>query len=76
MVDKLSEAGCVVLPSGNAPQRYSFLAVYFIEGWQDKAEEIMQVVDIDKIDQVTTILQQSEELVVVLQVSDTASDVI
>ena len=75
MTDKLSEAGYVVLSPENAPQRYSSSAVYFAEGWQDKAEEILQAAEIDEIEAPTAMPQQfaSEEVaVIVLLGTDTA----
>ena len=75
MTDKLSEAGFVVLSPENAPQRYSSSAVYYQEGWQDKAEEILQAAEIDEIDAPTAMPQQfasEEAAVVVLLGTDTA----
>ena len=75
MTDKLSQAGYVVLSPENAPQRYSSSAVYFAEGWQDKAEEVLQAADIDEIDAPTAMPQQfatEEAAVIVLLGTDTA----
>ena len=75
MTDKLSEAGYVVLSPANAPQRYSSSAVYFAEGWQDKAEEILQATDIEEIDAPSAMPQQfatEEAAVIVLLGTDTA----
>ncbi len=75
MTDKLSQAGYVVLSPANAPQRYSSSAVYFAEGWQAKAEEILQAADIDEIDAPTAMPQQfasEEAAVIVLLGTDTA----
>ena len=75
MTDKLSEAGYVVLSPENAPQRYSSSAVYFAEGWQDKAEEILQAAEIEEIDAPTAMPQQfatEEAAVIVLLGTDTA----
>ena len=75
MTDKLSEAGYVVLSPANAPQRYSSSAVYFAEGWQDKAEEILQAAEIDEIDTPTAMPQQfatEDAAVIVLLGTDTA----
>ena len=75
MTDKLSQAGYVVLSPANAPQRYSSSAVYFAEGWQDKAEEILQAADIEEIDAPTSMPQQfatGDAVVVVLLGTDTA----
>ena len=75
MTDKLSEAGYVVLSPANAPQRYSSSAVYFAEGWQAKAEEILQAAEIEKIDAPTAMPQQfvsEEAAVIVLLGTDTA----
>ena len=75
MTDKLSEAGYVVLSPANAPQRYSSSAVYFAEGWQDKAEEILQATDIEEIDAPSAMPQifaSEEAAVIVLLGTDTA----
>ena len=75
MTDKLSEAGYMVLSPANAPQRYSSSAVYFAEGWQDEAEEILQAAEIDEIDEPTAMPQQfatEEAAVIVLLGTDTA----
>ena len=75
MADKLSQAGYVVLSPENAPQRYSSSAVYFAEGWQDKAEEILQAAEIDEIEAPTAMPQQfasEEAAVIVLLGTDTA----
>ena len=78
LTNKLSQAGYVVLPPVNASQRYSSSAVYFADGWQAKAEEILQVVDIEKIEEVTAMPQQfaaEESAVIVLLGTDTAPTV-
>ena len=75
MTDKLSEAGYVVLSPANAPQRYSSSAVYYQEGWQDRAEEILQAAEIDEIDAPTAMPQQfatEDAAVIVLLGTDTA----
>ena len=75
MTDKLSEAGYVVLSPANAPQRYSSSAVYYQEGWQAKAEEVLQAADIDEIEAPTAMPQQfatEEAAVIVLLGTDTA----
>ena len=75
MTDKLSQAGYVVLSPENAPQRYSSSAVYYQEGWQDKAEEILQAAEIAEIDAPTAMPQQfatEEAAVIVLLGTDTA----
>ena len=75
MTDKLSEAGYVVLSPENAPQRYSSSAVYFAEGWQAKAEEILQAAEIEEIEEPTAMPQQfatEEAAVIVLLGTDTA----
>ena len=75
MTDKLSEAGYVVLSPANAPQRYSSSAVYYQEGWQDKAEEILQAAEIEEIDAPTAMPQQfatEDAAVIVLLGTDTA----
>ena len=75
MTDKLSQAGYVVLSPENAPQRYSSSAVYYQEGWKDRAEEILQAADIDEIDAPTAMPQQfasEEAAVIVLLGTDSA----
>ena len=75
MTDKLSQAGYVVLSPENAPQRYSSSAVYFAEGWQDKAEEVLRAAEIEEIDAPTAMPQQfasEDAAVVVLLGTDTA----
>ena len=75
MTDKLSQAGYVVLSPENAPQRYSSSAVYFAEGWQAKAEEILQAAEIEEIDAPTAMPQQfatEDAAVIVLLGTDTA----
>ena len=75
MTDKLSEAGYVVLSPENAPQRYSSSAVYFAEGWEARAEEILQVAEIEEIEAPTAMPQQfatEEAAVIVLLGTDTA----
>ena len=73
---KLAEAGYVVLPAGNAPERYATSAVYYQEGWQDRAEEVLAATEIDGIEQVSAMPQQFVSpgaSVVVLIGRDTAS---
>ena len=75
MTDKLSEAGYVVLSPENAPQRYSSSAVYYQEGWKDRAEEILDAAEIEEIDAPTAMPQQfatEEAAVIVLLGTDTA----
>ena len=75
MTDKLSEAGFVVLSPENAPQRYSSSAVYYQEGWQDKAEEILLAADIEEIEEATPMPQifaSEGAAVIVLLGTDTA----
>ena len=75
MTDKLSEAGYVVLSPENAPQRYSSSAVYFAEGWKDKAEEILRAAGIEEIEAPTAMPQQfatEDAAVIVLLGTDTA----
>ena len=64
-----------MLPAGNAPQRYSSSAVYYAEGWQDKAREVLAAANIDEIEDITPIPQVfagSDAAVVVLLGTDTA----
>ena len=75
LTDKLSQAGYVVLSPANAPQRYSTSAVYYQDGWQAKAEEILQAAEIDEIDAPTAMPQQfasEDAAVIVLLGTDTA----
>ena len=72
---RLSEAGFVVLPAGNAAGRYGSSAVYFADGWQGEAERVLSVVDIDGVEAVTAMPQtfaDSGATVVVLLGTDTA----
>ena len=72
---KLAEAGYTVLPASNAPQRYSSSAVYYQEGWQAKAEEVLAATEIDEIEQVAAMPQvfvSEQAAVVVLIGRDTA----
>ena len=75
MTDKLSDAGYVVLPPENAPQRYSSSAVYYAEGWQPAAEEILQAAEIEEIEAPSAMPQQfatEDAAVIVLLGTDTA----
>ena len=75
MTDKLSQAGYMVLSPENAPQRYSSSAVYYQEGWKDRAEEILQAAEIEEIDAPTAMPQQfalEDAAVIVLLGTDTA----
>ena len=75
MTDKLSQAGYVVLSPENAPQRYSSSAVYYQEGWKDRAEEILQAAEIEEIEAPTAMPQQfatEDAAVIVLLGTDTA----
>ena len=47
---KLSQAGYVVRQPANAPGRYSSSAVYYAEGWQDDAEEVLAASEIDEVE--------------------------
>lgn len=79
LTDKLSQAGYVVLPPDNAPQRYSSSAVYFADGWQAKAGEILQTAEIAEIEEVTAMPQQfatEAASVIVLLGTDTAPEVV
>ena len=79
MTDKLSQAGYVVLSPENAPQRYSSSAVYYQEGWKDRAEEILQAAEIEEIETPTAMPQQfatEEAAVIVLLGTDTAPAVV
>ena len=75
MTDKLSQAGYLVLSPENAPQRYSSSAVYYQEGWEARAEEILQAAEIDEIEAPTAMPQQfasEDAAVIVLLGTDTA----
>ena len=79
ITDKLSDAGYVVLPASNAPERYSSSAVYFQEGWKDRAEEILAAAEIEEVDEPTAMPQQfasENAAVVVLLGTDTAPAVV
>ena len=74
LTEKISRAGFVVLPAGNAPQRYATSAVYYQEGWQAEAEEILQTADIEEIEEPTAMPRQfaGDAAVIVLLGTDTA----
>ena len=75
LTDRLAAENFVMLPAGNAPQRYSSSAVYYAEGWQDKAREVLAAANIDEIEDITPIPQvfaSSDAAVVVLLGTDTA----
>ena len=75
MTDKLSEAGYVVLPASNAPERYRSSAVYYQEGWKDRAEEILAAAEIDEVEEPVAMPQEfvsKDAAVVVLLGTDTA----
>ena len=75
MTDKLSEAGYVVLPASNAPERYRSSAVYYQEGWRDRAAEILAAAEIEEIEAPTAMPQQfasEDAAVIVLLGTDTA----
>ena len=62
------------MPPENAPQRYSSSAVYYQEGWQDRAEEILLAADIEEVDAPSAMPQQfasEEAAVIVLLGTDT-----
>ena len=74
LTGRLSDAGYAVLPAGNAPGRYASSAVYYAEGWQDEAEEILADAGIDEIEAATAMpdLFAGDAAVVVLLGTDTA----
>ena len=79
MTDKLADAGYVVLPASNAPERYATSAVYFQEGWQERAEEILAAAEIEEVDEPTAMPQRfvtEDAAVVVLIGRDTAPAVV
>ena len=51
MTAKLSQAGYVVRQPANAPGRYSSSAVYYAEGWQDDAEDVLAASEIDEVEE-------------------------
>ena len=51
MTAKLSQAGYVVRQPANAPGRYSSSAVYYAEGWQDDAEDVLAASEIDDVEE-------------------------
>ena len=75
MTAKLSQAGYVVRQPANAPGRYSSSAVYYAEGWQSEAEEILAAAEIDEIEETTPMPEQfrtEQAAVIVLLGTDTA----
>ena len=75
LTEKLSRAGYEVLPAGNAPGRYRSSAVYYAEGWQAEAEEILAAAEIDEIEQTSPMPEQfrsEQATVIVLLGTDTA----
>ena len=48
LTEKLSQAGYAVLSPGNA-QRYRSSAVYYAEGWESQAREILETSEIEQI---------------------------
>ena len=75
LTEKLSRAGYEVLPAGNAPGRYRSSAVYYAEGWQADAEEILAAAEIDEIEQTSAMPEQfrsEQATVIVLLGTDTA----
>ena len=75
LTDRLATENFVMLPAGNAPQRYSSSAVYYAEGWQDKAREVLTAANIEEIEDITPIPEvfaSSDAAVVVLLGTDTA----
>ena len=74
VTDRLAAENFVMLPAGNAPQRYSSSAVYYAEGWADKAREVLAAANIDEIEDITPIPQvfAGDAAVVVLLGTDTA----
>ena len=51
MTAKLSQAGYVVRQPANAPGRYSSSAVYYAEGWEDDAEDVLAASEIDEVEE-------------------------
>ena len=76
LTGKLSRAGYIVLPAGNAPQRYRSSAVYYAQGWEDEALEILETSEIDEIEQPTPMppefAAEGTATVIVLLGTDTA----
>ena len=74
LTERLSQAGYPVLPPGNA-QRYRSSAVYYAEGWETEAAEILETAGIDEIEEATPMPAQfsaTEAAVIVLLGTDTA----
>ena len=75
LTGKLSRAGYIVLPAGNAPRRYRSSAVYYAEGWENQALEILETAGIEQIEEPTLMPPQfsgNEAAVIVLLGTDTA----
>ena len=74
LTERLSQAGYAVLSPGNA-QRYRSSAVYFREGWETEAAEILETAGIDEIEEATPMPAQfsgTGAAVIVLLGTDTA----
>lgn len=72
---KLADAGYTLLPPGNAPRRYANSAVYYAEGWQDEAQEIMEEAAIEEISQTAAMppeFAEPQTAVLILLGTDTA----
>ena len=75
LTDRLAGEGYVTLAPENAPRRYSSSAVYFAEGWQEQAAQILAETGIDEIAAPTPVPPQFAEpdaTVIVLLGTDTA----
>lgn len=72
---KLADAGYTVLPPGNADRRYANSAVYYAEGWQDEAQEILEESAIEEIAQTAAMppeFAEPQTAVLILLGTDTA----
>ena len=75
LTDRLAGEGYVTLAPENAPRRYSSSAVYFAEGWQEQAAQILAETGIEELEQPTPVPPQFAEpdaTVIILLGTDTA----
>ena len=77
LTGKLSQAGYIVLPADNAPRRYRSSAVYYAQGWEDEALEILETSEIDEVEHATPMppefAAEGAAKVIVLLGTDTAT---
>ena len=75
LTSQLAAEGYIVLPPANAARRYSTSAVYYREGWQTEAEQILRTAAIEQIETVTAmpaVFDAGDATVIVLLGEDTA----